>query len=121
MDEGAHAALIGQALSDVLGRPVGQWIEPLDFNADNGEAILSQYFTSVTTSRWSVDVELHEPGPLVGYLDSGREPIEAEVGQDLPWIEVLDRAEELISGHIRAHGSLRFARRGASLVATSPP
>lgn len=116
-EEGAHADIIRQALSRALGREVSRWLEPLDFNADNGETILREHFDSVTIHPWSVGFELPEPGPLVEYLDSGREPIEAELGQGLPWAAVLATAGDLASDHIRATGSLRFGRRGASFVA----
>lgn len=117
-EDGPHADIIGRALSHCLGRRVDRWIEPLDFNADNGESILSNHFASVATHRWSVEFELHDPEPLVAYLDSGRDPIEAEVGPDVPWTTVPATAEELISNHIGEHGSLRFERRGATFVAT---
>lgn len=51
------------------------------------------------------------------YVDSGREPIEAEVGERLPWDEVLAATERLAADHISQHGSLRFERRGAGFVA----
>lgn len=116
-EEGPHAEIIRQALGEVLGREVERWLEPLDFNADNGEGILGQYFESVEQHPWSVGFELHESQPLVDYLDSGRDPIELELGQPLPWSEALATAEGRCSDHIARHGSLRFERRGAAFVA----
>lgn len=116
---GDHADIIRRALSDVLQRPIDQWIAPLDFNADNGEVVLSEQFSTVTTHEWSVEIELQEPSPLVAYLDSVRDPIEAEVGCPLPWTEVLDTAQHLIEDHIASRGSLCFARRGANFLANA--
>lgn len=116
-EDGPHADLIRQALGHVLDRDVADWIEPLDFNAENGESILSEHFGSVTNDRWTVTFELHEPAPLVAYLDSGKDPIEAEVGRNLPWPAILATLQDLAADHIRRNGSLRFQRSGASFVA----
>jgi SAM-dependent methyltransferase len=114
---GTHADLIRQALTQVLGCDVDQWIEPLDFHAANGREILSEHFGDVAEHPWAAHYELNDTEPLVGYLDSGREPIEAELGGALPWEEVLVTARALIDDHIRRYGALRFERRGATFIA----
>ena len=119
-EQGAHADIIRQSLTDALGRPVGQWLEPLDFNEDNGADLLRQQFADVDRYRWEVRFEVPSPEPLVAYLDSGRTPIEAELGDDLPWDDILARADELTRTHLAAHGTLRFTRTGAGFVARQP-
>jgi ubiquinone/menaquinone biosynthesis C-methylase UbiE len=114
---GAHADLIRQALSKTLGRDVDQWIEPLDFNATNGRKILSEHFGRVDEEPWAAHYELTDAEPLVSYLDSGKEPIEAELGEELPWNDVLAAARVLIDEHIDRYGALRFRRRGATFIA----
>jgi ubiquinone/menaquinone biosynthesis C-methylase UbiE len=114
---GVPADLIRQALSQTLGREVGQWIEPLDFHAANGRGILSEHFGAVEEHPWTAHYEVMDAEPLVGYLDSGREPIEAELGETLPWHEVLATARALIDDHITQHGVLQFERRGTTLIA----
>src|SRR4051794_31400427 len=116
-ERGVHADLIRHALSQTLDRDVGRWIEPLTFHAANGRRILSEHFGAVEEHPWTAHYEVTDAEPLVGYLDSGRGPIEVELGEILPWNEVLATARALIDDHITQHGVLRFERRGATFIA----
>lgn len=119
-EQGPHFDIIRQSLTDALGRPIEQWLEPLDFNEDNGADILRDQFADVDRYRWKVRFEVPYPEPLVAYLNSGRAPIEAELGDDLPWDDILARADELTRTHLADHGTLRFTRTGAGFVAHQP-
>lgn len=99
-EHGPHSDIIRRSLTDVLGRPVGQWLEPLDFNEANGADILRAQFPNVDRYRWEVRLEVSSPEPLVAYLDSGRTPIEDELGDDLLWDDILARAAELTRIHL---------------------
>ena len=116
-ETGPHADLIREAFTRVLGRDCDRWLEPLDFHVDNGRHVLRQHFEAITVHHSSINFELDDPEPLVNYLDSGRAPIEAELGSDLPWLDILTTTRTLVSAHIRSHGSLGFSRRSATFVA----
>ena len=120
-ESGAHADIIQRSLSDALGRPIERWLEPLDFNADNGTEILTEHFSHVDRYEWRTDFELPSAEPLVAYLASGRDPIEAELGGDLPWDDILARTHALAENHIATQGALRFQRTGATFIAWNHP
>ncbi len=113
-ERGVHAELIAAALSEVVGEPVGTWLEPLSFHSDNAASILGRHFDDVERIGWSLTYQLDDPGPLVDYADSGRDPIEAELGQTLPWSQVLAVLKELAVEHLNEYGNIQFSRSGAT-------
>jgi len=106
-----------QALSETLGREVAEWHPELDFNASNGADILGEVFDTVDTYPWSSTYEVTTTDVVVNYLDSLREPVEAEVGAEIDWDQLLINAERLLDAELSQHGALRFERGGAVFVA----
>ena len=71
---------IRRSLEATLGRTVQQWIEPLDFTLENGAHILRQVFESVDRTVSETQFEVPHVEPLLAYVDSIRDPMEAELG-----------------------------------------
>ena len=116
-DGGRHVELIVGALEESVGRKLSSWLPDLDFHSANGAAILEPHFASVEAHTWEAVYELTEADPLVGYLDSLREPIEAEVGEALDWDDVLGRLERNSGNEMKVGGPLRFVRGGSVFIA----
>ena len=63
---------------------ISEWLESLDFNLANGFEIVAPHFDRVSTHVMHQDFAVPEVDPLLNYLHSARDPIEAEVGS-VPW------------------------------------
>lgn len=116
-DQGAHVRLIARALSGVLGRRCDEWIEKLDFHCDNGGSILGRHFASVESHASRVSYQVHEPGPIVAYLDSLRDPVEAQLGAIEAWDDVLDELHRAAATLISEQGAIEFERRFMTFLA----
>lgn len=116
-EEGPHSELIDRALSTVLGRRCEHWIQHLDFNSGNGANLLGEHFSSVEAHTSTVSYQVTDPAPMVAYLDSLRDPVEAEHGEIPRWGDVLTELQGLSASWITEHGSLRFDRNAVTFVA----
>jgi len=106
---------IRRSLEATLGRTVQQWIEPLDFTLENGAHILRQVFESVDRTVSETQFEVPHVEPLLAYVDSIRDPMEAELG-GFEFQEFRADLERRLETTLR-HRPLRFARRTAFFVA----
>ena len=93
--------LVRGAIEATLGTRVDQWIERLDFDADNGHEILAAEFGRIERHLLRRDFSVPESAPLVAFVDSLRTPIEAELVA-LPWPHVLGELEALIEARLRS-------------------
>jgi SAM-dependent methyltransferase len=109
--------LIGQAVEETVGHPVGAWIESLDFTAENGKSTLAPHFGDVRVIVNDTDYEVPDASVLVDYARSLRDPIVAEVGADLVFDDLLARFVERIRAALSS-GPIRFTRRVAFFVAS---
>jgi SAM-dependent methyltransferase len=103
------------SLEATLGRTVQQWIEPLDFTLENGAHILRQVFTSVDRTVSETQFEVPHVEPLLAFIDSIRDPMEAELGA-FEFHEFRADLEQRLVTMLRRR-PLRFARRMAFFVA----
>jgi len=93
--------LVRRAIETTTGVIVERWLEPLDFDAENGHDILAPHFEQVERHLMRRDFVVPEAGPLVAYVDSARAPIEAEVGP-VPWRSFLDALQRKIEDRLRS-------------------
>jgi SAM-dependent methyltransferase len=106
---------IREALEATLGRGVDRWIEALDFTLENGEQILRQAFPRVDRTVSETQFDVPHVEPLLAFVDSIRDPMEAELGPfdfDEFRADLEKRLETMLDG-----GSLRFTRRVGFFVA----
>ena len=103
------------SLEATLGRAVQQWIEPLDFTLENGANILGEVFASVDRTVSETQFQGTHVEPLLTFVDSIRDPMEAELGAfdyDTFRADLAQRLEVQLG-----RSPLRFVRRTAFFVA----
>ena len=100
------AALLEAATSRQLGGPIRAM--PADsFTTQNGTALLSREFSSVTLRTLDVPLSIPSAQPVVTYVASIREPTLALVGEPLDFDAVLDDIALQVEQAIQAKGSFR--------------
>ena len=106
----AHLAeiddLLGAAISSQLGRPA-QAMPALSFTTQNGTAVLSREFSSVTLRTFDVPLSIPAAQPVITYVASLREPALARAGEPLDFDAVLEDITVQVEQVIQAHGSFR--------------
>ncbi len=106
----AHLAeindLMGAAIASQLGRPA-QALPPLSFTTENGAAMLSREFASVTLRTYEVPLSIPSAEPVVAYVASIRDPSRAHVGGPPDFDAVLDDIAARVEQVIQAQGSFR--------------
>ncbi len=106
----AHLAEIDDqlsaAISSQLGRPA-QAMPALSFTTQNGTAVLSREFSSVTLRTLDVPLSIPAAQPVITYVASLREPALAWAGEPLDFDAVLEDITVQVEQVIQAHGSFR--------------
>lgn len=115
----AHLAEIGDlldaAISGQLGRPV-RALPALSFTTEDGAAVLSREFSSVTPHTRDVPLSIPSAQPVVSYAASIREPSLAWIGEPLDFDAVLDdiaavlALRDLKPALLAAASSIRYVR-----------
>jgi hypothetical protein len=105
---------IGKALEATLGRTVERWIEPLDFTLENGEQVLRQAFASDRAIS-ETQFEVPHVEPLLAFVDSIRDPMQAELGA-FDYDAFRAALEQRLTTTL-GRSPLRFTRRTAFFVA----
>jgi SAM-dependent methyltransferase len=100
--------LLDTAVSRQLDRPA-RAMPALSFTTQNGAALLSREFPSVTLRSYDVSLSIPSAQPVVGYVASLREPLLAWVGEPLDFDAVLDDVAVRVEQAIQAQGSFRAA------------
>jgi hypothetical protein len=93
--------LVRRAIEMTTGVMVSRWLEPLDFDAQNGGDILADYFEEVVPHLMDRDFVVPEAAPLIDYIASLHAPIEAEVGA-LDWPAFLDALQREVDNRLRS-------------------
>jgi ubiquinone/menaquinone biosynthesis C-methylase UbiE len=106
---------IGKALEATLGRTVERWIEPLDFTLENGEQVLRRAFASVDRTISETQFEVPHVEPLLAFVDSIRDPMQAELGA-FDYDAFRAALEQRLTTTL-GRSPLRFTRRTAFFVA----
>ena len=107
--------LLHAAVSEAVGRPVHA-LPALSFTTQTGAALLEGEFSSVTLHRHEVMLAFPSAQPVVGYLNSIREPIERFVGEPFGFDAMLGGIASRIEKVIRAQGCFRAASRSGVFV-----
>jgi SAM-dependent methyltransferase len=102
--------LLAAALAKVLGRPLHPLREER-FNLEAGASQLQTEFTDVSLHRFDVPLAFPMAEPVLGYLNSVRDPIERSVGESFSFDAVLDDVAGHVEQVIRAQGCFRAASR----------
>jgi SAM-dependent methyltransferase len=102
--------LMEAALSKVLGRSL-QPLREGRFSLETGAAQLQTEFSDVSLRRFDVPLAFPTAEPVLGYLNSVRDPIERTVGEPFSFDAVLDDVAGHIEQVIRAEGCFRAASR----------
>lgn len=102
--------LLDAAVSRAIGRPV-RALPALSFTLETGHAILARQFSSITTYRKDGTLAFPSAQPVVGYLDSVREPVLRLVGEPFDFDAVLDDIAGRVDRVIAAEGSFRTTTR----------
>jgi SAM-dependent methyltransferase len=106
----AHLAeiddLLSAAVSGQLGRPA-RAMPALSFTTQNGAAMLSREFSSVTLRTLDVPLSIPAAQPVITYVASIREPAIAWAGEPLDFDAVLEDITVKVEQVIQAHGSFR--------------
>lgn len=97
-------------ISGMLGHPA-QALPPLSFTTQTGEDILGAAFGDITLHRREVTLAIPDSAPVLGYLDSVRAPILANLGEPLDFDVALTQTAAQVSHVIRADGSFRVTAR----------
>jgi len=102
----------------VAGHTVEHWIEPLDFTIENGADMLGEYFEQVNDVTNETTYEIPLPEPLVGFAESLRDPILAEVGHDFDFPAFLTTLHAVLQERL-THGPITFTRSVGYFLASN--
>jgi SAM-dependent methyltransferase len=102
--------VMGAALSKQVGRPLDS-LHSGKFNLETGAAQLQTEFSDVSQHRFDVPLAFPIVEPVLGYLNSVRDPIERSIGESFSFDAVLDDVASHVEQVIRAEGSFRATSR----------
>ncbi len=83
----------------------------VSFTTESGAAFLDGAFAEVTLYPHAVPLAFPSAGPVVGYLDSVREPILRGLGEPVDFDAALSDVAARVSQVIRADGRFRTTSR----------
>jgi SAM-dependent methyltransferase len=98
--------LLAAAVSSQLGRPA-RALPALSFTTENGTALLSREFSSVTLRTFEVPLSIPSVPPVIGYAGSLRDPVLGWAGEPLDFDAVLGDIAVRVEETIQAQGSFR--------------
>jgi SAM-dependent methyltransferase len=101
--------LMNAALSKVTGR--SHSLHSGKFNLETGAAQLQTEFSDVSVHHFDVPLAFPTAEPVLGYLNSVRDPIERSIDEPFSFDAVLDDVAGHIEQVIRAEGCFRAASR----------
>jgi SAM-dependent methyltransferase len=107
--------LLRHALSAQLGRREHP-LSRLSFTTETGEEVLAREFPQVILHRRDVPLSFPDAEPILGYLDSLREPIMASMGEPFDFDAALDDVAARAEQVIRADGRFRTTFRAGVFV-----
>lgn len=107
--------MLNSAISAQLGRAVPAGAG-LSFTTETGAAVLGREFSEVNFYGRDLPLSFPAAGPVVGYLDSLREPIAAAVSEPLDFDAVLADVAARIDQVIRESGRFRATFRAGVFV-----
>jgi SAM-dependent methyltransferase len=102
--------LMGVALAKVVGGPLPS-LHGGKFNLETGAAQLQTEFSDVSVHHFDLPLAFPTAEPVLGYLNSVRDPIERSVGRPFSFDAVLDDVAEQVEQVIRAQGRFRAVSR----------
>jgi len=102
--------LMSAALSKEVGRPLDS-LHDERFSLETGAAQLQTEFSDVSQHRFDVPLAFPTAEPVLGYLNSVRDPIERSIGEPFSFDAVLDDVAGHVEQVIRAQGCFRAASR----------
>lgn len=108
--------LITGAMGDVTGTRPERWHPPLDFNAENGAAILASEFSDVLTHEFGTTFAVTDADVIVGYVRSLAGPMR-EHHLDLDLDAILQAVERRSLAALETADSITIERRGAVFIA----
>jgi SAM-dependent methyltransferase len=111
--------LFDAVVADILGRDVPA-LPGLSFTTENGADILGQEFSDVSLRSYEAALSFPDPGPVVGYIDSLREPTLSYAGEQFPFDEALQELAARIDQIIRTEGRFRTISRGGVFICRLP-
>jgi ubiquinone/menaquinone biosynthesis C-methylase UbiE len=114
---GSLGEVTAAAVSEVLGRPLGKWLPPFSFSAENGADILGAFFDPVEPEEQVTGFAVPRVETVIEILQSSRGPIEIYLGEPVDWDAVEARAAEAIRQTIADQGAFHTEMASVSFLA----
>jgi SAM-dependent methyltransferase len=102
--------LLGAALAKVVGGPLHS-LHSGKFNLETGAEQLQTEFSDVSLHHLDVPLAFPTAEPVLGYLNSVRDPIERSISEPFSFDAVLDDVAGHVEEVIRAQGCFRAVSR----------